>query len=230
MKKNKMSQYVFVIIDQLQSQSDIIKTIMYEGEIYAKGEICFYSPYKELCSSFKVKYPERAMWGIGFSLSALKKVKLDNSQELTVIDVIDNQTDRELEYFKVKTKILNFSELNYEKDDVFVVVPTKEDREGLCFHGYAEGTEYKLWWCKGLWNNGCGTLSDEGISKYLYDNRFYRDKAIKKDLMTLEKLFPTNKLLDDNKELHDYKLLNLSPGELHEGVKEEKEVKQIKLF
>lgn len=222
-----MYKYVYVLLDRSQSPLFNIKTIMYEGKICANnGQICIYAPYNELHLSYRSKFSGAGMWGIGFSMSALKKKALwDNCQSPVILEQLEYKG---LQCCKIKVEELNFTKLEFSKDDVFVVVPSSGDMEGLCFHGCAPGTEYKLWWCKGIWANSSGNRQDKDINNYLNDNRFYKDKYIPQ--IDKKKLFPEYNLVDGDVLVHDYNLLKLTPEEMNEGSCRSEEAKSTELF
>lgn len=203
--------FVFVILGNVSSVQYDIKTILFEKTIKPKdGVITLYTPYKELFAACKSKYCDTNMWGIGFSLEALKKkAEWHNGQQLSSL------ADGNLMCCKIRTSLLDFSRFDLQAGEAFYVVPKLKNSEDICFNGYKEDTiakkKYKQWWCKGLRNDVCNMKNDVEIANYLKGN-YQRFCWMNYKEIDKETLSPGRKLFDTNE---GYSLLNLTPQELH---------------
>ena len=211
-------RFVFVILQPSIHNKEAIKTIMFDGKICANGgELSFYTSFQDVSNAYSDKYPESEMWGIGFSLKALK-----NKAQCECIK-IDEAKDGDLWYNKIRTKLIDFKELDYTTNEVFFVAPNLQECENIWF--VDKNDKYKRWWCKGVYQGCCDMV------KYL-DSRNYHP-YYRKNYKTISKneLFPNRNLLNDGEVLsHDYSILNLSPKELHEGVEKPKQLNSYNLF
>lgn len=109
--------------------------------------------------------------------------------------------------------------MKVENNDFFLVAPNLKAMDNVCYHGYVPGREeegWKQWWCKGLRNDCCEGKDGKDISDYLNNYRFHRNNRIE---IEERDLFPNHNLLNEGALSHDYLLLDLTPEEMHDGVK-----------
>lgn len=210
MKTNNVL-YVFVILQGLISPEYELKRIMYEKRILSRnGVVMIYATFRELYMAYRQKFAETAMWGIGFEKDALRKAKLISKAE-----EFSSFQDKELECIRYIAKGIDFSNLDIEAGEAFVVAPNGIARDRICVNGEKEvGRKvFKEWWCKGLRNDCCGKKSDLEIADYLNGNynRFNRrnyKEIDEKNVITHYGLIPD---IADK----EYSLLDLTPKELH---------------
>ena len=212
MRKNNKPQYIFVVLRDVPSPTNDIKTILCEKQIRTKDDvITFYTPYRELFAAYKAKFYSSDMWGIGFSLVALqKKAKCTNGQRLSVLK------DGTLQSFSIKTSLFDFSELDLKSGEAFFVAPSGKFSEQIWFNGIktdsATKKHYKQWWCKGLRNDMCGWKSDGEIAVFL-EGVYKRFGWMNYKEVDKNDILPVTKIFDLPHNV--YSLLNLTPQELH---------------
>lgn len=206
-------QYCFVFLESSVSFMNAIKGIMLKKEIMAsEGEICFYYPYLVFTKVFYDHFgANKPLWGIGFSVNAISKNNIFKNMSADERKKAE-ENQEELFCVRVKADTLVFSELRYEYNEVFAVVPNLNALNMTCIQGLKAGTKYKQWWWKALRGDCCYMKNDDEITKYLNDYRFYRDNRV---IPIENKVFPCVNLLGEKNT--PYKLLSKSPKQLCEG-------------
>lgn len=215
-----MPKYVFVVLKPYDTNVCEIKTIMNDKTLIAKsGEMCFYASYKELYNAYSGKFPDQEMWGIGFLVESLEK-----EQKWIEAERRGGDNDSELRRWRVEANQMNLSSLE-EKQDFFLIVPDDKALKELCF--YESEGKGETWRYRGIRNNVCKNYNEKEIDAYL--KKKYRCRDFDKENGPAIPESPALFCGDDGL-CHGYTLLDMSPKEMHEGVKMEKVIKQEGLF
>ena len=207
------AQYVFVILQPNDGNIDSVKTIMKEKKLMAhKGLITFYSSYSDILKTYTDRFPNREMWGIGFS-----KKTLNNYAEWMGYEKIEELKDGDLIYTQVRTEGVLFAGFNLKHNGVFFVAPNSNKCEEVWFAGKTD-RGYKKWWCKGI-HKGCCHSRNKDITDYLDTKKYAPYFGPNFTTICNKDLFShRNILIEDVVLKHEYTVMNLLPKELRDGV------------
>lgn len=216
------AQYVFVILQPNDDNKDSVKIIMKEQKILAcKGIITFYSSYNEILKAYTDKFPNREMWGIGFSKNTLNK-----HADWMGYEKIEELEDDDLIYTQIKTEGVIFSRFCLNHSDVFFVAPNSSKCKEVWFAGNTD-RGFNKWWCKGI-HKSCCHARNKDITDYLSTEKYEPYFSSNFTTISIEDLFPNkNVLLEDVGLKHEYTVMNLLPKELREGVIKEGECNSL---
>ncbi len=164
MEKTGNLLFVFVLLKNISTALDDLKTILYDMKILVdKDEICFYSPYYKKLDDYLNVTSCKEIWGIGFYRAKLYQWVKDKGLSITT-GLAGN-----IECLKIRTNVIDLSYFVDAQNHFyfFLVVPNDKAMKELCFGKKIEGYNYYEWRCKGLNNKNCIDKTDKGIYDYL---------------------------------------------------------------